>query len=136
MHLLAYGTLMCPEILTAVTGLTRSGVPASLSGYARWRLRGAAYPAIVPDPAARVAGLLYPDLPDRAWVCLDHFEGECYRRLAVPAELAGGEPVPAQVYVLQPAFAHRLDYRPWDFAGFLRHGKAGFLSGYSGFDAL
>lgn len=65
---------------------------------------GAGYPGFVADaagPRVPVMVLSSPALP-LAWPALDRFEGSEYRRTIVTVEMAGGEPVEAQIYELRP----------------------------------
>jgi len=47
-NLFAYGTLMCQEIMLAVTGFPFRGVRGLLRDYHRGTIRGEVYPGIVP----------------------------------------------------------------------------------------
>ena len=124
MHLFAYGTLMCAELMQEISGCTPpTSVPATLQGYTRRAVKGLSYPGIFPDAGGLVQGCLYQDLPDSAWAPLDRFEGEMYARRQVQAALEDGNPLLAQVYVVRPEFLHRLDTRDWDFAAFLARYK-------------
>jgi gamma-glutamylcyclotransferase (GGCT)/AIG2-like uncharacterized protein YtfP len=134
--LFAYGTLMCDDILRDVAGCRLSAVAGTLRGYSRRAVRGEPYPALVPDPEGRVAGVVYRDVPDAAWRRLDRFEGEMYVGQTVEVDLAEGGTLLAQTYVVRPEFRHRLAPSDWDFADFLRHGKARFQSHYVGYRAL
>ena len=135
-RLFAYGTLMCPEIIREVSGITQPGQPAVLHGFARYRIRGEYYPAITLEAGATVSGLLYP-VPDAgAWRRLDRFEGDMYLRSAVQVELADGTPCMAETYVLHPTHLDCLDHREWDFEEFLGTGKTAFAADYKGFDVI
>ena len=133
-RLFAYGTLMCPEIIREVSGITQPGQPAVLHGFARYRVRGEYYPAITAQAGARVDGLLYDCTDPDAWRRLDLFEGDMYLRSAVQVELTDGTRCMADTYVLHPAHLDCLDHREWDFEAFLGFGKAAFATDYKGFD--
>jgi hypothetical protein len=47
-NLFAYGTLMCQDIMFAVTGFPFRGVRGILRDYHRGTIRGEVYPGIVP----------------------------------------------------------------------------------------
>ena len=51
--LFVYGTLLAPELRRAVVGRALDGTPAVLDGYACYRVRRAAYPAITPGARRR-----------------------------------------------------------------------------------
>ncbi len=82
MALFLYGTLLDPSLLAAKSGdaaLIRRAVPALLPGYRRVLLRGTPYPTLLPDPRARVEGLLLPRIDSRALGRLAAYEGPPYR---------------------------------------------------------
>lgn len=135
-HLFAYGTLMCEEIMLAVTGCRLTGVRCLLRGYERGRIQEEVYPGMVARPGKVVDGVVYSDVPEAAWERLDTFEGEMYRRRVIQVELEDGTAREAQAYVLRPEFAHRLSASPWSLEAFLRFGKARFQRQYLGFEAL
>ena len=135
-HCFAYGSLMCEEIMFAVAAARPLFVPARLDGYRRAPVDGEDYPGIVPAAGASVAGALYLELPDSAWPRLDGFEGEEYRREAVEVQLPDGRAETAWTYVFKPEYGHRLAAGEWDFAHFLRSGKARFEARYLGFARL
>jgi gamma-glutamylcyclotransferase (GGCT)/AIG2-like uncharacterized protein YtfP len=135
-HLFAYGTLICEDIMVAVSGRRVTGVRCWLRDYARGKIQGEVYPGIVARPGKVVEGVLYSDLPEAAWKRLDLFEGERYQRKAIQVELEDGDVREAQVYVLRPEFAHALSASPWSLEEFLRSGKEEFRRRYLGFEAL
>lgn len=135
-NLFAYGSLMCEDIMVAVSGLRLSHVPGTLKGYRRRSVTGEHYPAIVSDKEEAVEGVVYRDVPDSAWDRLDRFEGEMYRRESVAIELNDGRTLHAQTYVVQPAFVHRLGQSDWDFDDFIASGKVSFQRHYKGYRAL
>ena len=133
--LFAYGTLMCQDIMLAVTGFPFRGVRGLLRDYHRGTIRGQVYPGIVPRGGEVVEGLVYRDLPEDAWKRLDAFEGEMYYRTAVGIELDDGTEQ-AQTYVVRPEFEYRVGTAPWSFEEFLESDKGFFESKYPGFHAL
>ena len=135
-HLFAYGTLMCDDIMAMASGCRLSPVAGTLRGYRRRAVHGEDYPALVPDAAGQVKGVVYGAVPDAAWRRLDRFEGHMYVRQAVQIDLADGATLAAHTYVVRPQFLHRLEEFDWHFAEFLRHGKARFQGHYTGYRAL
>lgn len=136
MNLFAYGTLMCEDIMREVSGCRLSHVPGILKGYSRRSVKGEYYPALVPDELGRVDGVIYRNVPHSARERLDRFEGEMYERRLVRIELTDGATLRAAAYVVKPQFLDRLEPSEWDFAGFLRNGKANFQKHYKGYRAL
>lgn len=133
MHLFAYGTLMCPDIMTEVSGLQRPVTFATLRGYRRLRVKGEDYPALVPDMVGLVTGVIYRDITEAAWILLDRFEGEMYARVGAQVELADGTVAAVQTYVVNGGFGACLEEVEWDFAEFLDSGKERFRMSYRGY---
>ncbi len=118
-HLYTYGTLQVPAIIGHIVGRPLAGVPARLEGYARFRVRGRVYPAIVGAAGGEVSGMLYAGLEAAELERLDFYEGELYERREVSV-WEGAVAQRAATYVLRPELRHELSDEPWDFAGFLR----------------
>lgn len=129
-NLFTYGTLMCEDIMIKVSGCHPSHDPATLRGYQRRFVTGAPYPAVIPHREAAVNGLVYRNVPDSAWHRLDRFEGEMYERHHVIVELSDRTTLPADVYVIHPAYVHCLDERDWDVDDFIKNNKARFKGGF------
>lgn len=109
MNLFAYGTLMWPEVFEAVTGRALVGTPSVLRGFLRMRVKNESYPVLIASqPQDVVEGILYRDLTEVEFRCLDRFEGEEYERREVCIDA-----VPAQVYALSPAWRHIVSAQPW-----------------------
>jgi gamma-glutamylcyclotransferase (GGCT)/AIG2-like uncharacterized protein YtfP len=135
--LFAYGTLLFPEILQAVTGRVAASSPAALDGFVRRSLAGDFFPAVVEGAAGdRVIGVVYRGLDQRDWERLDRFEGSLYDRRAVTVRLgpagpegtAGSDLHAAFTYVLRQDSSHRLATEPWDPAAFARDHLAAFVA--------
>lgn len=133
MHLFAYGTLMCPDIMAEVSGLHRPFTSASLCGYRRLRVKGEDYPALLPDAAGIVPGVIYRDIPETAWALLDRFEGEMYARVQVKVELVDGSSMAVETYIVNSHFIDCLEEVEWDFTDFLGNGKDRFRMSYKGY---
>ena len=119
-RLFAYGTLLVPELLCAVLGRALSGVPAVLSGYACFRVRRAAYPAIVGQPGATTHGELFTGIVAPEWNALDDFESSLYERHEVRVRLPDESIIEAHTFVVADPFRHRLTDEPWDLENFRR----------------
>jgi gamma-glutamylcyclotransferase (GGCT)/AIG2-like uncharacterized protein YtfP len=135
-HLFAYGSLMCEDIMEAVSGCRLPNATGTAKGYSRRSVKGETYPAIVADGTEETAGVVYRDVPAPAWERLDRFEGDMYMRQPVSVELADGTAVAADAYVVRPECLGRLESFGWRFADFLRNGKTSFQREYKGFAAL
>ncbi len=113
----AYGTLLFPEVMLAVTRTRFLAQPAMLRGYARRRVRGASYPGLRCEPGAVTEGRLYRAVDPAALDRLDAFEGNLYARERVLVELDASL-LEAITYLIRPAFLHRLSEESWDPAAF------------------
>lgn len=131
-----YGSLMCDDIMAAVTGRSLPGEPARLHGHARHPVLGEDYPGVVAQPDGRVDGVLYRGVDPAALARLDAFEGEMYIRRRVRVNPVGGGEREAWCYIVAPACEHLLLPGDWDHAAFLAEGKARFLARYVGFAAI
>jgi len=135
--LFAYGTLMCADIMRAVSGCPNpAGTAGLLRGHTRLCVRGEHYPGLVPRPGARVEGIVYRAVPAAAWARLDRFEGDLYVRTVVDVELADGVTRRARTYLVRPERTGCLEERVWALEDFLRHGKTEFESAYAGYAAI
>jgi gamma-glutamylcyclotransferase (GGCT)/AIG2-like uncharacterized protein YtfP len=135
--LFAYGTLMCADIMRAVSGCPELvGSSGLLRDHHRLCVRGEHYPGLVPCPGACVEGIVYHAVPADAWARLDRFEGDLYVRASVAVELADATIHSIQTYIVRPELTACLEDRVWELEGFLRHGKAEFESAYSGYAAI
>lgn len=135
-HCFTYGSLMCEDIMRAVTGFALAGTPAELADHARHPVAGEAYPGMRPAPGGRVQGVLYRDLPRIAFARLDAFEGEQYTREEAAVALPDGRRVAAFTYVFKPQYASLLLPGDWDFEAFLKDGKRIFEARYLGFSRI
>jgi len=135
--LFAYGTLMCADIMRAVSGCPDpAGRTGLLRNHSRLYVRGEHYPGLVPRPGASVEGIVYHAVPADAWVRLDRFEGDLYVRASVDVELADATIHRVQTYLVRSELSGCLEDRVWELEDFLRHGKAEFESAYAGYAAL
>ena len=134
--LFAYGTLMCEDIMQEVSGCRLSFVQGIVKGYCRRSVRGEVYPAITPDEAGVVAGVVYHDLTGPAWDRLDQFEGDMYARKPVTVETVEGVTLQAETYIVRVEFLSHLDSAEWSFERFLRNGKKRFQNNYFGYEKL
>ncbi len=136
MHLFAYGTLMCNDIMQEVSGILPSSTSGCLFGYCRYGVKNEHYPAIIPEKEGCVKGIVYLDVSPAAWERLDRFEGEMYERLPVEITLNTGMRITANTYVWKPAFSLELTESHWSLETFFQKGKQAFISNYKGYSEL
>jgi len=65
MKIFAYGTLMIPEVMYAVTTCKFRFDNAILRDYARFTVKGESYPGIIPVTDAVTEGIIYFDVAER-----------------------------------------------------------------------
>lgn len=128
MLLFCYGSLEFEKVMQAVTGRSFAGEPATLDDHARYRVRDADYPGLVPEPGASTEGTLFRDLDADTFATLDRFEGPLYERRALLVRVRAGGWRTAQVYVVREAQRHALTREPWDSQAFARDRLEAFLS--------
>lgn len=87
--LFVYGTLQDGVLLRSLLGEVPPSRPALLRGYRRLAVRGATWPAVIPEAGAEVSGRLLEGLSAAALLLLDAYEGPEYVRLQVPVEVSG-----------------------------------------------
>lgn len=129
-HLFAYGTLMIPEIWTAVTGSESVGEPATLRSHARLLVAGADFPGLVVsnDPNRRVAGCLYRDLDESLFQRLDRYEDDFYQRRQVNVDCATGEQLACQTYLVPREHHHLLSDSEWNPETFRANALSRYLA--------
>ena len=132
MNLFAYGTLMIPEIFSEVTARNYEPEIAELKDYARFRLEGESFPAIVKAKGRSTEGVIYRKIDPTAFRRLDAFEGELYARTPVLARTGAGVDL-AVAYVLKDIYRHLLTDLPWSPEAFRENEKDRFLKNYEGF---
>lgn len=100
--LFVYGTLLFPEILRLLLGRLPGSSEAVLPGYHRFSIHDGAdirpYPAVFPQPASEVQGLLLHGLSPAEHAVLDAYEEEDYMKTAVSV-LQDDQRIEASVYV-------------------------------------
>jgi gamma-glutamylcyclotransferase (GGCT)/AIG2-like uncharacterized protein YtfP len=126
-HLFAYGSLQLCEVFAAVTGQRGFGHPASIEGYARYRLKNLSYPGLVAQTGAVTDGILYPALDAGVWARLDRFEDKFYRRETLKVLAQGLGMMSAEVYVVPYEELGMIDRRPWSLEEFRQQDLYSFM---------
>ena len=84
-----YGSLMCEDIMAAVTGQNLVFDEAHLLDYERYAVRDEEYPAIIPKTASTVQGRVYYGVNEEGVARLDSFEGDYYQRVLLKVSVLG-----------------------------------------------
>lgn len=113
-NVFVYGSLLFDDVFTTVTGIHASSEPATLRGFARYRVSEATYPAITREAGASTLGALIRGLDASAMAALDRFEGDMYIRERVHVVTELGVTVEAHTYVIVDDAAHLLEDAAWD----------------------
>jgi gamma-glutamylcyclotransferase (GGCT)/AIG2-like uncharacterized protein YtfP len=134
MNIFTYGSLMFERVWTVVVAGTYLKTNARLFGYQRRKIRGEAYPALVPGAADdQVDGVVYLDVGQRDAMRLDRFEGVFYSKKKERCLLPGGSQISAWVYVFKEEYADRVEARTWDPVWFAKNGLHAFTATYQGY---
>lgn len=119
MNVFSYGSLMFPEVFTALTGREYQFEGVTLPGFERRAIIGKIYPGLRGDSDTFTDGRLWFDLDDEAMRILDLFEDPRYdRRTVEVASLTRGL-VEARAYVIPPSLESTLANDPWDEVKFV-----------------
>lgn len=122
-----YGTLAFPAVMQAVTGRAFASQRAWLTGFERFAVRGAVYPGVLETGCRSTDGRLYLEVDEDTLGRLDRFEDWLYERHTHEVTVLGGEPRPAEVWVVPPWYAPLLTRGPWDPRRFQRRELARYL---------
>jgi len=133
MNIFAYGTLMIPAVMYAVTARHFRFKKAMLRGYARFTVKGESYPGIIPASDAVTEGIIYLNVDEASLERLDIFEGDLYQRTPVGVEAEGEEILNAATYVIKPEYRGFLSSKAWDAKEFAQKDLEAFLETYQGF---
>ena len=135
MHLFAYGTLMSPEIMHEVSGLSPAGIAARLNDFRRHRVKNESWPALSRHVELQVTGVLYLNISPEAWRRLDHFEGAMYQRIQVDVTTESGS-YKAYAYTIHPDYHDQLEDTDWLPNDFTEKDKDKFRRSYRGYRNL
>jgi gamma-glutamylcyclotransferase (GGCT)/AIG2-like uncharacterized protein YtfP len=137
MNIFTYGSLMFERVWTVVVAGTYRKTNARLFGYQRRKIRGEAYPALVPGTADdRVDGVVYLDVGQRDAVRLDRFEGSYYSKKKERCSLPDGSRISAWVYVFKEKFVDIVDPQTWDPEWFEKNDIHTFMASYQGYRCI
>ncbi len=122
---------MIPDVMYVVTTREFRFVDAILRGYARFMVKGASYPGIIPVIEAITEGIIYFDVDESSLARLDIFEGDLYQRTPIRAENQDGKILNAEAYVIKPEYRDYLSLQKWDVEEFVQNSLEAFLNSYN-----
>jgi hypothetical protein len=129
MRFFFYGTLIDPDVRALVLGrdAPRAAEPAGLRGWRCVPVPAKTYPMLVPDPQARLSGVLVRGLNARARERLLRYEDPLYELIEVELEVGRhGKKRRASAFVAKPGRAAS-GRKLWDFTDWQRRHKRRFL---------
>jgi len=118
-HLFVYGSLLFPELVTALTGKSFFYSPFILNGFKRYRVRGCDYPAIVEETESKAEGLLIENVDKNSMEILTFFEGEEYQKQQITVFNSVKKEITAATFVWI-ADKNLLENREWSAIEFKR----------------
>lgn len=118
MNVLAYGTLMFPEVMEALTGKQFPSEAYELKGFVRRRLIGQLYPGLIEKVGETVCCSLYFDIDPASLQILDQAEDQCYERRMMEVVSVSRGALSARVYVIPLTRARLLSEERWDHEAF------------------
>ena len=126
-NLFVYGTLMFPQVMTTLTGLTPTYAPAVARNTARFSIRNQVYPGLVNRSGNLTMGYLIRNLDEVNWHLIKAFEGNEYSVGPVAIETQQHNMNAYTFFV----HAHSLDIVAnsfWNPESFLRYQLESFLA--------
>ena len=127
-NIFAYGTLIMPAVMYAVTSRHFPLQKAILRGYARFTVKGESFPGIIPVTDKSTEGILYFNVDEPSLERLDIFEGDLYQRTPILVETEGEEILNAETYVIKPEYRGYLSAKEWDVKEFIQKDLETFLT--------
>ncbi|MFO1083601.1 MAG: gamma-glutamylcyclotransferase family protein [Reyranellaceae bacterium] len=128
MRFFFYGTLLDRDVMALVLGRRlppAAYAPAILLGHERRRAKGASYPTLIRDPAARVPGAVVGGLSARDVARLSAYEGSGYRIAPLRVLMAGGM---TTVSVFEPVVSRlQPGPEPWSLLLWQQRDKRAFI---------
>lgn len=88
-NVFVYGSLLAPEVVSALIDRVPRTAPAYVPHYHRHSIKGRLYPAAIPFPEDKVYGKVLFDLTDQELAVLDEFEDIEYIKEIVEPVLTG-----------------------------------------------
>ncbi|MCZ6803194.1 MAG: gamma-glutamylcyclotransferase [Proteobacteria bacterium] len=117
-NVFAYGTLMLPKVVEALTGNLFTPKAAILNGYSRYVFKDKCYPGIIEDKTGSVEGVLYVNIDDRTLSIFDWLEDTIYERHLLTVQIKD-EKLQAFTYVVPEKHQHKLDNTAWTLEKFI-----------------
>jgi hypothetical protein len=125
--LFVYGTLCCEPLVERLLGRRACRTPALAPGHRRFRVAGAPYPGMLPDPDCEVQGALLGGLSPEDLARLAHYEGNAFVLESVEV-ISRGVRLSAHTFMLSRARPELVSDEPWDLRSFERELLSAYLA--------
>jgi gamma-glutamylcyclotransferase (GGCT)/AIG2-like uncharacterized protein YtfP len=130
MNLFTYGTLMFPEVWQRIGIAAGESEPATLQGYAAYRLCDTVIPGIIEAGDDDITtGVLYHGLDEETLFELDAYESDLYQRSAVQVMTSEGISTESQSYIIPQKRRQALSDERWDAERFKQVELVKYLAG-------
>ncbi|MBQ27062.1 MAG: hypothetical protein CMH81_02830 [Nitrospiraceae bacterium] len=124
-QIFSYGTLAIPHVMDALTGSIPPTVPAHVTSYASFLLKGKPYPGMCRREGVVTSGLLYLNVDEKSLRVIDAFEDDIYVRESIGVMMESGALTNAWAYLVLEEYEERLGVECWDQDVFLdKHGES------------
>ncbi len=128
--LFTYGTLTFAKVWQRIGIGPFESQPATLHGYAAYRLQDAVFPGIVPaSDEDFVTGVLYHGLDEETLFELDAYESDLYSRAPVQVVTDDGTQLECQAFVIPESHRKALTDEVWDAKHFAEVELVKYLNG-------
>ena len=126
-NIFTYGTLIFPEILSAVTGRGFTSEAFSIDDYTSFAVHDQVFPGAVFSESDVLDGRLYSNVDDRSVAILDIFEGELYDRSSLTA-LKSEKEIDFDIYLFKNSEIDLLSQKSWSSVHFYENDYGDYLS--------
>ena len=128
-----YGTLQTQEVMRLVTGKEFNSIPATLSGYQRFKFKDKSYPGVIENSRCTIEGTLYTGIDSNALALLDAFEDIAYDRCLLDVTISEDQTEKAFVYTVKDEYKKYLSDEEWNKEEFEKSDLEKYIEAISSF---
>jgi len=125
-NIFVYGTLQSELIINKLTGKSFDFLPAILSGYKRYCIKGCDYPAIIAEAGSETKGLVIMNVEDSDMKILSFYEGDEYEKKIVSVIL-NNKPTNVLAFIWVKEIG-LLENKDWDLQQFQKNSLLHYLN--------